>query len=97
MTAVESSGDRWNFRALLGQGALGNVGQQLASAGMVLPFLFAAVGGPIFIAGLLVPVYRGTGLISQILAVPIISQRSCTNGTSLPPSLLWRWLSGFSA
>ena len=71
MTAVESSGDRWNFRALLGQGALGNVGQQLASAGMVLPFLFAAVGGPIFIAGLLVPVYRGTGLIF-ILAVPII-------------------------
>ncbi len=72
VTAVESGGDRWNFRALLGQGALGNVGQQLASAGMVLPFLFAAVGGPIFVAGLLVPVYRGTGLISQILAVPII-------------------------
>lgn len=72
VTTVESGGDTWNFRALLGQGALGGVGQQLAGAGLVLPFLFTAVGGPIFVAGLLVPVYRGTGLVSQILAVPMI-------------------------
>lgn len=72
VTTAESGDDTWNFRALLGQGALGDAGQLLASAALVLPFLFAAVGGPIFVAGLLVPVLRGTGLVSQILVVPII-------------------------
>ena len=74
VTTVATDGERWNFRALLGQGVLGGVGHQLASVSLVLPFLFAAVGGPLFVAGLLVPMVRGMGLVSQILAVPIIER-----------------------
>jgi hypothetical protein len=69
---AESGTERWNYRVLLGQGIASNVGYELTSDRLVLPFLYAAAGAPVFFAGLLVPMVTVARLVAQIIIAPII-------------------------
>src|SRR5690606_1107288 len=66
-------GDRWNFRVLLGQGTFASIATELTSEKLVLPFLATAVGAPIIVAGMVVPVVRVSKLGAQILAAPAVA------------------------
>lgn len=73
--AVAAAGEttsKWNYRMLLGQGTFTMVGGHLASYSLVLPFLYTACGGSVFVAGLLVPFVRGTGVLAEAASVPIV-------------------------
>ncbi len=65
-------GEKWNFRVLLGQGIFDNLGYELTSEKLVLPFIYTALGGPFLIGGLIVPIVGVTKLVSQIVAAPVI-------------------------
>jgi hypothetical protein len=69
---AESETVRWNYRVLLGQGIASNVGYELTSERLVLPFLYAAAGAPVFFAGLLVPIVIVARLAAQIIIAPIV-------------------------
>lgn len=62
----------WNFRALVASGTAVDTGRQLASPRMVLPFLYLALGAPIFFAGLLLPIFQLMRLVTPTLAAPMI-------------------------
>ena len=64
--------DRWNYRILLGEGTLVDIGRQLAGPQLVLPYLYLATGAPIFFAGLLLPIVQVSKLISQVSFVPFL-------------------------
>jgi hypothetical protein len=64
--------DRWNFGMLLGQGVAKSVGSQLSSEKLVLPFLYAGLGGPVLFAGMLMPIANLAKLGSQLLGAPVI-------------------------
>ncbi len=66
------SGEKWNFRILLGQGIFDYTGSQLTSEKLVLPFIYTALGGPLLLAGLIVPIVRVTKLVAQITVAPVI-------------------------
>ncbi len=69
----ENRGERWNYRVLLGQGVANGAGYELTSEKLVLPFLYTAVGAPVFFAGLLVPIATVAKLAIQIVAAPMIN------------------------
>ena len=69
MADVEN--DRWNFRTLLGQGVVKSVGDQVSSEKLVLPFLYTPLGGPVFFAGLLMPIVTVSTLGSQLFAIVV--------------------------
>ena len=69
---AEESGERRNFRVLLGQGVLGDIGYDLTSEKLVLPFLYTALGAPILFAGLLVPIARASKLGSELMVAPLV-------------------------
>jgi hypothetical protein len=70
MAVVED--DRWNFRTLLGQGVFKSVGDQFSSEKLVLPFLYTTLGGPVFFAGLLMPIVTVSTLGSQLFGAPAV-------------------------
>ena len=55
-----------NFLLNTLNGMVTKLGEQLASPGLVLTWLLAAVGAPAFLAGLLVPVRRSIALLPQL-------------------------------
>jgi MFS-type transporter involved in bile tolerance (Atg22 family) len=55
-----------NFFLNVANGAATKLGDQLASPGLVLPWLLAALGAPGYLAGLLVPVRRAAALLPQL-------------------------------
>ena len=59
---------QWNYRVLLGQGVSTNAPRELASVRLVLPFLYTSVGGPVFFAGLLMPIAVGAKMAVQTFA-----------------------------
>jgi len=69
---AEEGGERRNFRVLLGQGVLGDIGYDLTSEKLVLPFLYTALGAPVIFAGFLVPVARASKLGAELLVAPLI-------------------------
>ncbi|MEP0320444.1 MFS transporter [Bauldia litoralis] len=70
---MSESGEQRNYRILLGHGAANGAGYELTSEKLVLPFLYTAVGAPVFFAGLLVPIAAVAKLAVQIVAAPMIS------------------------
>lgn len=70
---MNESGEGRNYRILLGHGAANGAGYELTSEKLVLPFLYTAVGAPVFFAGLLVPIAAVAKLAVQIVAAPVIS------------------------
>lgn len=71
---ADRDSESWNFNVLLGQGTSVGSGYQLASARVVLPFLYMAAGAPVMFAGLLLPIVQVSKLISQIVATPFVSR-----------------------
>jgi MFS family permease len=64
---------RRNHAVLLGQGACDSAADQLTSVQLVLPFLYATAGAPVFFAGLLVPVSTIAKRLAQLLSAPLVS------------------------
>jgi len=66
----------WNFAVLMGQGVLINARYQVVSANLVLPFLYVAIGAPVFFAGLILPIAQVSNFISQLMVAPLLKERS---------------------
>lgn len=64
-TACERAPGSFLWNAL--NGASTKLAEQLASPGLVLPWVLSAMGAPAFLSGLLVPVKRAFSLIPQML------------------------------
>lgn len=72
------------FRHLLA--ALGNkLADELSSARLVLPWLLGAIGAPVWMVGLLVPIREAGALLPQILVAGFIR---------LKPQRKWVWVAG---
>ena len=71
--ATPPEGEGWNFRVLLSQGICVDSAAFLASPRLVIPFLYFAVGAPVFFAGLLLPMVQFARLVTQIVAAPILT------------------------
>ncbi|MGH3631480.1 MAG: hypothetical protein ACRDRL_29075, partial [Sciscionella sp.] len=56
-----------NFMLNAGNGAATKLAEQLASPGIVLALLFAALGAPVVLVGALEPVRRGVALLPQLV------------------------------
>ena len=65
----------WNFAALLGQGVLINARYQVVSANLVLPFLYVAIGAPVFFAGLILPIAQVSNFVAQLAVAPLLKER----------------------
>lgn len=65
--------------------ALQNAGDQVVNAGTVLPWLLAAVGAPVGLVGLLVPVRESGSLLPQALLSPRVRRRTHRR---------WVWVAG---
>jgi hypothetical protein len=74
-TALEVEPARRNYGLLLGQGAGYGLAGKLASTNVVLPFLCAALGGSLLVAGLLDPLQTLGSLIGFTVAPMILSTR----------------------
>ncbi|HJN67547.1 MAG: hypothetical protein QF408_04300 [Pirellulales bacterium] len=65
--------NRWNYRVLLSQGILLDLSQTLSSPRLVLPFLYLALGAPVFFAGMLIPIVQIARMIGQVVSAPFLS------------------------
>ena len=74
-TALTAEPPRRNYGLLLGQGAGYGLAGKLASTNVVLPFLCAALGGSLLVAGLLDPLNTLGSLIGFSLAPMVLSTR----------------------
>lgn len=63
--------DTWNFRTLLSQGTFVNIAFQLASANVVLPFIYIAVGAPALFAGVILPIVQVSSLVAPLVGAPL--------------------------
>jgi hypothetical protein len=74
-----------NFFLQLGANVCTKIGDELASAKLVLPWLLAAAGAPAFFIGLLVPVRESLSLLPQLFVAAAIRAR---------PIRKWLWVGG---
>lgn len=65
--------ENWNARTFLVQGVIVGVSFQLTSPQLVLPFLYLAVGAPLYLAGLILPIVQVSRLIAQLASAPLFS------------------------
>ncbi|MTH97236.1 hypothetical protein [Roseibium sp. RKSG952] len=61
-------------RLLVGHDALRGAATELASPRLVLPYLCAALGGAVFLAGILMPVYQLARLVGNAVFAPAIAR-----------------------
>jgi hypothetical protein len=61
-----------NFFAYLGANLLGKVADEVASARLVLPWMFGALGVPAFYTGFLVPIREAGVLLPQLLVAAVV-------------------------
>ncbi len=74
-----------NFFLQLGANVCTKIGDELASAKLVLPWLLAAAGAPAFFVGLLVPVRESLSLLPQLFVAAAIRARAIRK---------WFWVGG---
>ena len=74
-----------NFFLQLGATVCTKIGDELASAKLVLPWLLAAAGAPAFFIGLLVPVRESLSLLPQLFVAAAIRARAVRK---------WFWIGG---
>ncbi len=74
-----------NGLRIIGASALQNAGDQVVNAGTVLPWLLAALGAPVGMVGLLVPIRESGSLLPQALLSPRLRQRTQRR---------WVWVAG---
>src|SRR5690606_17945138 len=65
--------ERWNFGVLLVQGVTRRIANELSSERLVLPFLYAALGGPVLFAGVFAPAVIVGRLASQLLGSQLVA------------------------
>lgn len=74
-----------NFFLQLGANVCTKIGDELASARLVLPWLLSAAGAPAFFIGLLVPVRESLSLLPQLFVAAMIRARAIRK---------WFWIAG---
>ena len=74
-----------NGLRIIGASALQNAGDQVVSAGTVLPWLLTALGAPVGLVGLLVPIRESGSLLPQAMLAPLIQRRTIRK---------WVWVAG---
>ncbi|MEM9125082.1 MAG: hypothetical protein AAGB28_04840 [Pseudomonadota bacterium] len=67
-----SAGEKRNRFYLLWGGIADSLSDILASPGMVLPFLYLALGAPHFLAGLLLPCVKAARVVAEAIFSPVI-------------------------
>lgn len=77
-----------NYHLIFWSGALAVVGTQLINPTLVLPFLYLALGAPVFFAGLLLPFVTGARLIAEIFVSPFINRMTRAKLAVYVPNLL---------
>ncbi|MEW2915935.1 hypothetical protein AB1A64_02590 [Ruegeria sp. ANG10] len=70
--------NRWNFGVLLTQSVTREIGYELSSEKLVLPFIYASLGGPLLFAGLLLSTVEFCKFLSQISGAPLVALVSRT-------------------
>jgi hypothetical protein len=86
-----------NFFLQLGANVCTKIGDELASAKLVLPWLLSAAGAPGFFIGLLVPIRESLSLLPQLFVAAAIRARAIRKwfwvGGSVVQGLpaSWRW------
>lgn len=71
--AATSTGYRRNYPVFLAQGICVDIARNLASPKLVLPYLYLALGAPVFLAGALIPLVQLSRIAGQMLSAPLIS------------------------
>jgi len=74
-----------NFFLQLGANVCTKIGDELASAKLVLPWLLSAAGAPAFFIGLLVPIRESLSLLPQLFFAAAIRARAIRK---------WLWVGG---
>ena len=74
-----------NGLRIIGASALQNAGDQVVSAGTVLPWLLTALGAQVGLVGLLVPIRESGSLLPQAMLAPLIQRRTIRK---------WVWVAG---
>ena len=74
-----------NFFLQLGANVCTKIGDELASAKLVLPWLLSAAGAPAFFIGLLVPIRESLSLLPQLFVAAMIRARAIRK---------WFWIVG---
>ena len=70
---AEFPAERWNFGVLLVQGVARRIANELSSERLVLPFLYAALGGPVLFAGVFAPAVIVGRLVSQLAGSQLVA------------------------
>lgn len=70
---------------MIGASALQNIGDQVVSAGTVLPWLLTALAAPVGLIGLLVPIRESGSLLPQAMLAQVIQRRARRK---------WVWVAG---
>ena len=77
-----------NFVLQLGANVCTKIGDELASARLVLPWLLSATGAPAFFIGLLVPLRESLSLLPQLFVAAAIRARALRKGFWVVGSLV---------
>lgn len=84
-TAKSDATTASNGLRLIGASALQNAGDQVVNAGTVLPWLLTALGAPVALVGLLVPLRESGSLLPQAALSPLVQRRAQRK---------WVWVAG---
>lgn len=77
-----------NFFAYLGANVLGKIADEIASAKLVIPWLFASLGVPIGFTGMLVPIREAGILIPQLVVAAAVRHKPKRKGVWLLGAIL---------
>ncbi len=77
-----------NFFAYLGGNLLGKVADEIASAKLVIPWIFGALGVPTILTGFLVPIREAGKLLPQMVIAAVIRQMPRRKGVWIAGAVL---------
>ncbi len=77
-----------NFFAYLGGNLLGKVADEIASAKLVIPWIFGALGVPTILTGFLVPIREAGKLLPQMIIAAVIRQMPRRKGVWIAGAIL---------
>jgi hypothetical protein len=80
--------ERWNYSLVLSSGVASATASQLVNPTLVLPFLYLALGAPVVVAGLLLPVMKGAGLVAEVVVAPLLNKTSRAKISVFLPTLV---------
>jgi hypothetical protein len=85
------AGDRFerrNYSLVLSSGVASSAASQLVNPSLVLPFLYLALGAPVVVAGLLLPLMKGAGLVAEMAVAPFMNDTWRAKISVFLPTLL---------